>query len=137
MANSITAFVEFYFKGEKFSPSMLIDLDAVMLGQNHFNPYSLHRTIAQQNGIGSYSYELEVMESEEIQYKDAQGFVADFVNDGQFDIEGFEAQWQREHIRTQLTEIATQHLGINSQELDDKLLSTLVAAYKLGQQAAK
>lgn len=137
MKNSITAFVEFYFKGEKFTPSMVIDLDAVMTRQGSFIPEALHRTIAQHNGIGSYSYELEVMESEEIQYKDPQGFTQDFFDNGQFDIPRFSTYWQREDIRDKLTSVANQHLGIDSPKIDDKLFDALAAAYQLGQQAAK
>ncbi len=137
MKNSITAFVEFYFKGEKFTPSMVIDLDAVMARQGGFTPEALHRTIAQHNGIGSYSYELEVMESEEIQYKDPHGFAQDFFDDGQFDIPRFTTYWQREDIRDKLTTIANQHLGIDSPKIDDKLFDALAAAYQLGQQSAQ
>ncbi len=134
MKNSITVFTEFYFKGEKFTPSMRLDLDAAMETQGRL-PISLHSVLAQHNGIGAYSYELEVMESQELQYKDAQGASAGYLKGEQFDREGFEKNWHQNKELLTLQKIANKHLGILDLKQEPKLHAALVEAFSFGKQS--
>lgn len=134
MKNTITVFIEFYFKGEKFTPSMALDLDAAMEAQGVF-PKSLHSALARHNGIGSHSYELEIMESEEFQYKDAQGFAAGFLKGSDFDAEAFEKSWHQRRELAAFQKIANKHLDISDLEKEPKLYGALKDAYALGQQS--
>ncbi len=129
--NSFTAFVEFDFRGKSFTPSLEFDLDNIMASHGEL-PEDLHLIIAQANDIGTYSYELDVMESEPVQYRDIQGFVGEYINDGVFDAYEFEKRWHIENTRAQLKLIAQTHLGETALQEDSELYKALSAAYELG-----
>ena len=57
MKNSITATIEFDFKGERFTPSLEIDLNEHMQAIGKLPDF--HGLIAAANSIGIYSYEYD------------------------------------------------------------------------------
>ncbi len=65
MKNSFTITLEFSYKGENFELAASVDLDEYM--QKMKGIPNLHDLIARQNGIDSYSYQYEVLTSEELQ----------------------------------------------------------------------
>jgi hypothetical protein len=130
MKNSVVATVEFYFKGEKYSPSMTLDLDALM--EMHGTIPPLHATIARQNGIDTYSYLYEVMESEEIHYDHAEGMAAEFITEGVLDVEGLARQWRFNQVVQVIEPIARRCMGIDDLEQQPELKQALVEAYEAG-----
>ena len=122
--------VEFYFKGEKYSPSMTIDLDSMM--EAHGTVPDLHATIAKQNGIDTYSYLYEVMESEEIHYDQAEGRAAEFVVGGVLDVDGFIRQWHLDRAAGVIEPIAKRCMGIDDLEQHPDLKQALLEAYQAG-----
>ncbi len=131
MKNSLVATVEFSFKGQTLSPSAEIDLDTLMERQGSIP--SLYLMIANANNIGAYSYELEVMESEEIHYSQAQGLAVDYIHGGRFDQAGFEAAWHEHKIVATLQAIASEHLQVDDLSGEAALRQALLAAYRAGQ----
>lgn len=130
MKNSIDIRVEFSFKGETYDLRSHIDLDA-RLSQPDLPP-SFHQVLAHEHQIDTISYLYEVMESEEIEFSNAQGIAADFLNDGHFDVQGYTAYWHEHRIAVLLRPIAKQLLGIDDLEQHAALRDALVMAYKLG-----
>jgi hypothetical protein len=100
MKNKIVASVEFYFKGERYSPKTTIDLDLLMKSQNNSQDALalMHPMLAKENGIDLYSYEFEIMLEEPIQFSEATGIATDYLRDGQFFIEDFKKAWQEEKV---------------------------------------
>jgi hypothetical protein len=130
MKNSIEAHIEFSFKGETYSLTANIDLDQLM-ERNHSFP-SFHAILARENNIDTYSYLYEVMLETEIRFDHAQGFAADFLNDGHFNQESFIAAWQEDGALALLQPIAKRELGIEDLEQHQGLKNALVQAYNLG-----
>ncbi len=130
MKNSVTATIEFYFKGEKFSPSIRIDLNEHCQLNNGFP--NLHALIASNNQIDHYSYEYEMMQAEIIKYSKADGLVADYIVNGELNIDNFITAWQEYQILKKLVLIAETHMDINNLEQHPALQNALLAAYKLG-----
>ncbi|OOZ40451.1 hypothetical protein BOW53_07715 [Solemya pervernicosa gill symbiont] len=130
MKNSATATVHFYFKGEKFEPSIEVDFDKIIA--MHGVIPALYTTIAKRNGIDSYSYEYEMMEAEPVTYSNATGVVTDFISEGQLDTEGFIAAWYEQRLMEKLATIAKQHLEIDNLEEQAALKAALSEAYRLG-----
>ena len=86
--------IPFYFKGVEHTPATVLNLDDwAKRSQGELPDFC--RVIAQENGISSYSYELEVMESSEVIFEAPQGFAALFYNAAEqsFDFEGFKQYW--------------------------------------------
>ncbi len=132
MNSQITIQVEFYFKGEKHTPSIEVNLDQFLTQYDDFS--SIYVQLANQNGIGHYSYEYEVMESTPLVFFNAQGLAADFLNDGMFDLPGFKLALENERVGRVLDELADQHLPTTLQSSNPEIKAALMAAYRLGQQ---
>lgn len=130
MTNRIDALVEFSFKGETYTPSATIDLDAAMDADGRLP--DLHRAIALANGIDTYSYLYEVMESHDIAFANAVGTAAEFLVDGHFDSAAFEQRWQTEQKLAVLRPIAKRHLAIDTLEQHSDVMAALLDAYDAG-----
>ena len=133
MKNSFVASVEFYFKGEKYTPSARIDLDRMM--ETSGGLPSLYTLIARENGIDLYSYQYEVMQVEDIHYSEVKGFVADFIHNGELDVQGFVDKWQEEKVLADLAAIAQRCMGVEDLAQQPELAHALQEAYALGQSA--
>ncbi|MEN6586490.1 MAG: hypothetical protein ABFE02_10675 [Sulfuricella sp.] len=128
--NTIDAHVEFSFKGESYSLSATIELDD-FTAPDTSRP-SLHAILARKHGVDTYSYLYEVMQEEEIRFDNAQGLAADFLTDGDFDLEAFVARRQELKTLGLLQAIATRELGIDDLAQHHELKNALFLAYELG-----
>lgn len=132
MKNSIDARVEFSFKGETYDLVSSIDLDARL---THGHAQSFHQILARDHHIDTISYMYEVMQEEEIEFSNPQGFAANFLQDRCFDMEGFVTHWQEHRIVTLLQPIAKRELDIDNLEQHPDIKNALVLAYKLGRES--
>ena len=130
MKNSVIARVEFYFKGEKYTPSLEIDLDELMSRNGSLN--NLHHSIATANNIDAYSYEYEMMLAEEISFEQAEGMVAEFIVDGQLDLDSFGVKWSEIQVLEKVRTIAERCVGVKDLETKPKLKAALITAYLAG-----
>ncbi len=133
MQNRFTVAVEFSYKGESFELQAEVDLDACMEKLQAIP--DLHDLIARQNGIDAYSYQYEVLTSEELQFSAVEGFAADFIHEGEFDREGFAIHWREEQIGRITAEIAQRVLGIGDLATQPALKQALLEAYRAGQKS--
>jgi len=130
MSNHITASVEFYFKGEKITSSIELDIDPHMHATGQLP--DLYPLLAQAINLGFYSYEYEMMQAEAILYNNAKGLIAEHVEDGLFDFDSFEAAWVEVQTLDKLQKIARNDLSINDLQQHPKIKNALLNAYKLG-----
>jgi len=128
--NQITASIEFNFKGEYVTASAELNLDELL--QKHRTIPPLHQLLATLNNIDSYSYEYEILLSEDVRFSDAKGPVADFLTDGQFDQIAFEQYWHEQALLQQLAPTIKQQLDIDDINQHPALKSVLLAAYQIG-----
>lgn len=132
MKNIITASVEFYFKGEKFTPSVSIDLDEYM--QAGACVPDLYPLIAAANNIDLYSYEYEMMQAEPVEIRRSEGLVADYVTDGALDIGAFETAWRERKTVTTIRHIIAQHGLTQVLKQHPAIEQALLDVYKAGQE---
>ena len=130
MKNIITASIHFSFRGKELSPSLTVELDPYLEGGGSFP--NLCSLIAKANNHDLYSYEYEMMQAAEIKYSDAQGLVAEYLNEGQLDVEAFEKTWNENKALTKLLSIAEEHMNITDFSQHIELKKALLAAYMLG-----
>ncbi|OIO68680.1 MAG: hypothetical protein CO186_05120 [Zetaproteobacteria bacterium CG_4_9_14_3_um_filter_49_83] len=126
--NFIEASIEFYFKGVRHTPSAVIELDACMHHRD-LTVFFYHH-LASENGIGSHTYEFDMMVMEEISFSNPSGLATEFFNEGRFDAEGFRERWLKENIVDILQPIASQHLGIDNLNDHPNVKAALIAAYQ-------
>lgn len=129
-ANSVIATVEFYFQGERFAPSMTLDLDAWL--QRGESLEGLYPVLAEKNGIDTYSYMYEVMESESIRFSEATGLARDYLEEGKLDLQGFAEARCRQQVAETIRPIAKKHMGIDDLEQYPGLKQALTEAYRAG-----
>lgn len=134
MKSSITASMKFYFKGQAITPRIVLDLDLCM-GRSGELP-NLYDELAANNGIGTYSYEYEMMLGEEIQFGDAKGLAEDFLRDGVFDAEGFKKAWQESKVVDVLAGIAREEMGATDLQQQPQLKNALLKAFYTGKKSA-
>ena len=133
MKNSIDAAVTFSFKGETYTPSTTIDLDALM--KQHDCLPQFHHLLAMENGIDTYSYLYEVMEQSPIRFDNAQGPVAEFLDNEALDIEAFQEYWRQGRVVDLLQSIALRQMCVDDIEVEPDLKAALLEAYYCGKNA--
>jgi hypothetical protein len=131
MKNSIEFYIQFDYKGKTLRPTLTVDLDEMMQQGSVSNLYPL---LARKNGIGLYSYELEIMESLPLKVAAVVGMAAEFVQEEQFDQSGFEVAWHTEQARSRIEEIAQQHVSSDLLIKHPELMDALLAVYALGKE---
>lgn len=132
MKNSIVAKIPFHFKGELFEPASRIDLDDWARRGDEALP-DLVKMIAQENHIGSYSYELEVMEVSDIVFESPTGSAERFwePETKAFDFKRFKQSWLAEQSFAQLNQISEQIFGVALEE-NSKMHQALMQAFLAG-----
>ena len=134
MANHITASVEFFFKGEKITASIELDLDQHMHSSEKLP--RLYPLLASSINLDLYSYEYEMMQAEVIFFNNAKGLVAEHLDEGLLDIAAFETAWIENTLHEKLQEIAQRHLSIEDLHQQPDLKNALLEACQLGKDAA-
>jgi len=130
MKSSIEISAQFDFRGETFTPVITLDLDRLMQSGERMPDY--HQLLANENGIDLYSYEYEVLESSELRFGQAKGLAAAFVDNGEFDFEGFRRHWLEQRELEALATVAQRHLGVDELAQQPSLRDALLEAYRLG-----
>lgn len=130
--NIITASINFDFKGKQFSPSLTIDLDIHLQSTGKLPDF--YGLIAAENDIDLYSYEYEMMLTEDIKIHHAEGLVADFIVNNTLDTDAFERAWEEQHILDDIQKIVERNMGLSDLQQHPELKQTLVEIYQLGTQ---
>lgn len=130
-AATVRASIHFDFRGQRFEPSITIDLHTMMLKKQPLN--YIYVLLGVSIGLDAYRHEYDVMVMQEIVYSEATGLSCDFVTDGSFDFEGFSKAWHQMRILSEIESIAEQHLNTPDLTQHDDLRNALVEAYKTGQ----
>jgi len=131
--NSVRASVDFYFKGEKFSPSMILDIDVYLEGK--YNAYYIYTELGKSIGLDAYRHEFDVMEVETIVFSQATGLVVDYVQDGTVAWQALEHAWQKQSDERAIAEIANKCFGVENINGHPKLAAALLAAFRAGAKA--
>jgi len=133
MKNHISICVNFDFKGKTHSPSIAIDLN-VHIKENK-TVDSLYLLLAKSNNIDIYSYEYELLISENLHFSNATGLAEFFLKENRFDFVAFELALQDKHLTDTISIIAKDHLSIDDLASHPELKSALIEAFKLGRKS--
>jgi len=132
MQNTIEANIKLSFQGKHYDLSSTINLNQLM--EDGRALHSIYALLAKEHDIDTYSYLYEMMEMENIAFKNAQGMASEFLNDHAFNFEQFSTAWQNQKIVELLSPIAIKTLGITDLDNHPALKNALIAAYHLGKQ---
>jgi hypothetical protein len=135
MKNTVIAQVNYSFKGENFTPSILLEID--VFAKQHIDFSSLCRTIAQKNKIDTYSYAYDVMESSAVIFHSPKGNIVDFIIDGNCDLKAYQQFLRQDEMYQVIEKIAADVLGIEDiyQQDNAAIKNALNGAYRAGREA--
>lgn len=133
MKNIVTISIKFYFKGEEHSPSVTLELDDLILSITDLSHFYL--LIAKENNYDMYSYEYEMMQAEQLRFSDAQGLVADHIEDGLLNLATFKAAFLDIQVLSKLQNIAKNTLQIDDLNQHPELKKALFEAHTLGKES--
>jgi len=128
--HKVVATVEFDFQGRHYAPSVELDVGELM--ERHGRLPDIYSLLANTNGIDDYSYEIDIMVMEPIRYSVATGLIADYIEDGNLNEEGFNQAWNQQRLDRLLNDIADRFRHESKNGNDDALARALESAYKLG-----
>ncbi|HEA25602.1 MAG TPA: hypothetical protein ENH92_00615 [Ectothiorhodospiraceae bacterium] len=131
MSNSIIATIPFDYKGVHHTPSTTIDLDEFVRSKKGLD--NIYSAVADQNQIGLYSYEHEVLISSNIIFSQPEGIAVNFFKDNDFDLEQFRLACHEQERLYSLQSIAKEHLQIDDLEQNLPLKRALLEACKYGE----
>ncbi|MDX8391706.1 MAG: hypothetical protein R8K53_03955 [Mariprofundaceae bacterium] len=132
LKNSITASLEFDFRGQRFSPSLSIDLDSLIRRKSDLN--ALYDMLAASIGLDAYRHEYDVMVMHDIVFSQPEGMVCEFIDDGKLDFPGFTDAWQQQQIVAIIQPIAEKYLSISDLVQHNDLEKALIESYRAGQE---
>lgn len=130
MRNSIKIRVDFDFQGQHFQPELVLNLD--MFFQQEQSLEALFFLLAEANGIGRYSYELEVMMSQTLDFSEPKGIAVQHFHDGQVNWQTMYGDWLRDLEMRKLETIAYQFFSVENLNEHPKLIQALEQAYAAG-----
>ncbi len=129
--NTIIVTIPFSFRGEDYTPSLKVDLND--FAKKDVDASVLFRLVAIENSIDTYSYQYEVLESSHIRYSQATGAACQFLNNEEFDFEGFKACIKQTGVTDILADIANKTLKISDLDKHIAIQNALLQAFVAGQ----
>ena len=128
--NTIRARLSFSFKGEDIELESIVDLDCCDC-DDEATP-NFHQWLARAGNIDPYSYQYEVLESEEIVFDQPTGLAVDCCAEGYFDWAAFVALRREARDLEVVRTVAQKNLGIDDLGAQGLLKAALLAAYRAG-----
>ena len=128
--NSIRATLEFSFQGKNHRLESILDLDSLAKKYQHTPP--LHRLLADQHQINSYSYQYEMLEQEEILFDQPTGAAVNFLDETEFDFVAYFQYAAKTAPDLALQEIAKRELSIDDLAQHPQIKNALLQAYQEG-----
>lgn len=126
--NTVTATIEFDYQGQHYDLKTVIDIDHIIHHEDFFN--SVYTSIARANDIGTYSYQLEVMLDQEINFSNEKGCVVGSITDGNLDLALLREGYEKAECIPKVELVMNQY--IPKDQHSEALTKALTAAYLLG-----
>ncbi|PHS18801.1 MAG: hypothetical protein COA86_06400 [Kangiella sp.] len=129
MKNLITASIEFYFKGEKISASIDLELDPII--QSNQSLPNFYPLLASSLNLDIYSYEYEMMQAEKIRFSSANSIVKKEIIEGEFDFLNYKRKRDALRFKENIQKILERYFTAEELKRNPKIKDALVAASRL------
>ena len=125
--NKVKVSAPFDYQGQQYAPYIHIDLN-LFIEQDNFSAL-LKQRIATENKIDAYSYQYEILEQALLIFEQAEGLIAQYIQNKQLNYHEFKAAYQEQKITEIISKIALKHLDIDDLEQQPKIKQALFEAY--------
>jgi len=126
--NTVTTTIEFDYQGQHYDLKTVIDIDHIIHHEDFFN--SVYTSIARANDIGTYSYQLEVMLDQEINFSNEKGCVVGCVNNGNLNLGLLRESYQKAECVPKVELIMHKHF--TEDQYSEQIIQALMEAYLEG-----
>lgn len=128
--NTLRARLTFSYQGNDIALESIIDLDCGETGED--TEPNFHHRLARAANIDPYSYQYEVLESEEIAFDLPTGLATACCAEGRFDWAAFVKLCRDERDLEVVRGIALHMLEVGDLDADARLKAALLATYQAG-----
>ena len=126
--HSLLASLSFDFQGKHYALQSVIDIEKNIFHKDFYQ--SIYLQIAQENDIDLYSYQLEVMMDQTIDFSNAKGCAKGCIDNSGVNLDQLRQHYDNVVCSEHLEVVATNYLG--SSEVTQNVKKALIEAYKLG-----
>ena len=128
MKHSLHASLSFDYQGKSHTLLSVINIENIVSHEDFYQ--SVYLQLAQEHDIDLYSYQLEVMMDQAIQFSNAQGCAEGCIDDQSLNLELLRQRHEQVLRLEKIEIIAEKHL--NSSEMTQGVKQALIEAYQLG-----
>ncbi len=129
MANKVKVSAEFSYQGQVYALTVNLDLDDFDAVDNIHDLILIK--LAKAHQIDTYSYQFEVLQQSALKFEQAEGLVADYIDNDCLDYAAFKKAQKEALIFKKIAKIAKIHLDINDLNTHPKLKQALIECYLL------
>jgi hypothetical protein len=126
--HSLLASLSFDYQGKSHALQSVINIENVISHEDFYQ--SVYLQIAQEYGIDLYSYQLEIMMDQDIQFSEAKGCAEGCIDNQSLNLELLRQRYDHVLCLEQIEVVASKHL--NSTEMTKGVKKALIEAYQLG-----
>jgi len=129
---TVTASLSFDFRGQRFTPSIRVDLHAMVIKRQSVN--HLYDLLGTSIGLDAYRHEYDVMVMHDIIFSEPAGLAREFVTNGKLDFDAFSKAWQQQQTLIAIGPIALKYLNIVDLDQHPDIRNALIESYQSGQE---
>lgn len=129
MNNLITVSIEFYFKGEKISASIDLDLEPLIQYEKELPDF--YPLLASSINLNVYSYEYEMMQTAPLSFQSSNDLVNQFIHEKQFNFQDYKNEWGKNEYSKVIAKIMQDHLSEKERQ-NPKIKKALLSAFNAG-----
>jgi hypothetical protein len=131
--HSLLASLSFDYQGKSHALQSVINIENVISHEDFYQ--SVYLQIAQECGIDLYSYQLEIMMDQDIQFSEAKGCAEGCIDNQSLNLELLRQRYDHVLCLEQIEVVVSKHL--NSTEMTKGVKKALIEAYQLGKASSQ
>jgi hypothetical protein len=133
VTHSLLASLSFDYQGKSYVLQSVINIENIISHEDFYQ--SIYLQLAQKHDIDLYSYQLEIMMDQTIQFSEAKGCVEGCIDNQSLDLGLLRQHYEQVFCLEQIEVVTAKHL--NSSEMTEGVKKALIEAYQLGRASSQ
>ncbi|MGE4594718.1 MAG: hypothetical protein AAEF23_04265 [Gammaproteobacteria bacterium] len=133
VTHSLLASLSFDYQGKSHTLQSVINIENIISHEDFYQ--SIYLQLAQEHDIDLYSYQLEIMMDQTIQFSQAKGCAEGCIDNQSLDLVLLRQRYEQVFCLEQIEVVTAKHL--NSSEMTEGVKKALIEAYQLGRASSQ
>jgi hypothetical protein len=133
VTHSLLASLSFDYQGKSYTLQSVINIENIISHEDFYQ--SIYLQLAQEHDIDLYSYQLEIMMDQTIQFSQAKGCAEGCIDNQSLDLVLLRQRYEQVFCLEQIEVVTAKHL--NSSEMTEGVKKALIEAYQLGRASSQ